>query len=125
MRAGRWRLGPAQHAAACRPQVSAKLLPGTSKKRRLHLQKRAAAQLCTCAPAWRRSGRLGLVTGRDLAQHCGQQYPRFARVFLWVMIEIAIVGADVQETVGCAQALHLLSQGNIPLWAGAPSQGGD
>ena len=65
------------------------------------------------------SGRLGIITGRDLAQHCGQQYGRFARLLLWVLIEIAIIGADVQETVGCAQALHLLSQSKIPLWAGA------
>ncbi len=66
------------------------------------------------------SGRLGIVTGRDLAQHCGQQYGRFARVLLWALIEVAIVGADVQETVGCAQAVHILSQGQVPLWAGAP-----
>ena len=35
------------------------------------------------------------------------------------LAQIAIVGADVQETVGCAQALHILSQSAIPLWAGA------
>ena len=65
------------------------------------------------------SGRLGLMTGRDLAQHCGNEYPRFARIFLWLMIEIAIVGADIQETVGCAQAVNMLSNGAVPLWAGA------
>ena len=37
------------------------------------------------------SGRLGLVTGKDLARHCGERYPRGARIFLWVMLEFAIV----------------------------------
>lgn len=38
------------------------------------------------------SGQLGLVTGQDLAQHCGKRYPKFARVLLWLLLEIAIVG---------------------------------
>ncbi|GAB4815298.1 hypothetical protein N2152v2_002344 [Parachlorella kessleri] len=78
-----------------------------------------ALVMLVCGTAFQcMSGRLGIITGRDLAQHCGQQYGRFARLLLWVLIEIAIIGADVQETVGCAQALHLLSQSKIPLWAG-------
>lgn len=64
------------------------------------------------------SGRLGLATGRDLAQHCGTCYPLAARILLWLMLEIAIVAVDIQETVGCSQALYILSQGTIPLWAG-------
>ena len=42
------------------------------------------------------SGRLGIVTGRDLAQHCGQRYPRTARWLLWLMLEVAIVSVDIQ-----------------------------
>lgn len=64
------------------------------------------------------SGRIGLVTGKDLARLCGELYPRGARWTLWLLIEVAIVAVDIQETVGCAQALYILSQGKVPLWAG-------
>ncbi|KFP84566.1 Natural resistance-associated macrophage protein 1, partial [Acanthisitta chloris] len=40
------------------------------------------------------------------------------RVMLWLMIEIAIVGSDMQEVIGTAIAFSLLSAGRIPLWAG-------
>ncbi len=42
------------------------------------------------------SGRLGLVTGKDLAAHCGERWPRGAAWFLWVMLELAIVAVDIQ-----------------------------
>uniref|UniRef100_A0A7R9V4I2 Natural resistance-associated macrophage protein n=1 Tax=Chlamydomonas euryale TaxID=1486919 RepID=A0A7R9V4I2_9CHLO len=64
------------------------------------------------------AGQLGLVTGQDLAQVCGQRYPRFARWLLWLLLELAIVGADIQETIGSAIAIFILSGGAIPLWAG-------
>ncbi|KAL4854729.1 Metal transporter nramp1 [Chlorella vulgaris] len=64
------------------------------------------------------SGRLGLVTGKDLARHCGERWPRVTCWFLWVMLELAIVAVDIQETIGSAQALFMLSNGQIPLWAG-------
>jgi NRAMP (natural resistance-associated macrophage protein)-like metal ion transporter len=64
------------------------------------------------------AGQLGLVTGQDLAQHCGKRYPKPARWLLWVLMEIAIVGADIQETIGSAIAIAILSGGVIPLWAG-------
>ncbi|KAL4853915.1 Metal transporter nramp1 [Chlorella vulgaris] len=41
------------------------------------------------------SGKLGLVTGKDLAQHCGEQWPLGARWFLWAMLEFAIVAVDI------------------------------
>lgn len=41
--------------------------------------------------------------------------PRYA---LWVMAEIAIIGSDIQEVIGCAIAITLLSQGYIPIWMG-------
>lgn len=64
------------------------------------------------------AARLGVVTGKDLAQHCGQEYPKAARYVLWFMLELAIVGADIQETVGSAIAVYILSGRTIPLWAG-------
>lgn len=64
------------------------------------------------------AGQIGLVTGQDLAQHCGSRYPKPARILLWILLEIAIVGADIQETIGSAIALAILTNGLIPLWAG-------
>lgn len=46
------------------------------------------------------------------------RYPPAVRVFLWLMAELAIVGSDIQEVIGTALALSLLSGGAIPLWAG-------
>ncbi len=79
----------------------------------------ALVSLC-CGTAFQcLSGRLGLVSGKDLARHCGERWPRGACWFLWLMLEFAIVAVDIQETVGCAQALYMLSNGQLPLWAGA------
>ncbi|KAG1669253.1 hypothetical protein FOA52_003290 [Chlamydomonas sp. UWO 241] len=64
------------------------------------------------------AGQLGIVTGADLAQHCGKRYPKYARWLLWILIEIAIVGADIQETIGSAIAISILTSGTVPLWAG-------
>uniref|UniRef100_A0AAX7TVV6 Solute carrier family 11 member 2 n=1 Tax=Astatotilapia calliptera TaxID=8154 RepID=A0AAX7TVV6_ASTCA len=40
------------------------------------------------------------------------------RIILWVMVELAIIGSDMQEVIGCAIAFNLLSSGRIPLWGG-------
>jgi natural resistance-associated macrophage protein len=64
------------------------------------------------------SAKLGVATGRDLAQHCRAAYPKAARVALWAAAQLAVIGADVQECVGSAIALRLLSGGRIPLPAG-------
>ncbi|KXZ51426.1 hypothetical protein GPECTOR_12g388 [Gonium pectorale] len=64
------------------------------------------------------AAKLGVVTGRHLAQHCRQQYPTVPRIALWLMAEVAIIGSDVQEVIGSAIALALLSGGRLPLWAG-------
>jgi natural resistance-associated macrophage protein 2 len=50
-------------------------------------------------------------------RHCCR-YPKGARWLLWIIIEAAIVGADIQETVGCSLAILILSNGAVPLWAG-------
>src|SRR5262249_21119125 len=54
------------------------------------------------------SARLGVVTGRDLAQACGENYPRPAAILLWVLCEIAIAACDLAEVIGTVIALKLL-----------------
>ncbi|XP_023142883.1 natural resistance-associated macrophage protein 2-like isoform X1 [Amphiprion ocellaris] len=66
----------------------------------------------------RLAARLGVVTGMHLAEVCNRQYPTVPRILLWLMVELAIIGSDMQEVIGCAIALNLLSVGRIPLWAG-------
>jgi manganese transport protein len=59
------------------------------------------------------SVRLGLVTGRDLAQACRDHYSRPVSFLLWVLCEIAIAACDLAEVIGSAIALNLLF--GIPL----------
>ncbi|XP_037108735.1 natural resistance-associated macrophage protein 2-like [Syngnathus acus] len=66
----------------------------------------------------RLAARLGVVTGMHLAEVCNRQYSTVPRIILWIMVELAIIGSDMQEVIGCAIALNLLSVGKIPLWAG-------
>ena len=66
----------------------------------------------------RLSARLGTVTGLHLAEMCFSHYPRVPRLGLWVCTEIAIIGSDMQEVIGTAIALFLLSNRHLPLWAG-------
>ncbi|VFQ70341.1 unnamed protein product [Cuscuta campestris] len=64
------------------------------------------------------SARLGVATGKHLAELCRDEYPRWARVLLWIMTELALIGADIQEVIGSAIAIKILSKGFLPLWAG-------
>ncbi|KAG5891790.1 Protein Malvolio [Gonioctena quinquepunctata] len=66
----------------------------------------------------RLSARLGVVTGLHLAEMCYRQYKRMPRLLLWIMIEIAIIGSDMQEVIGTAVAIYLLSNRTIPIWGG-------
>uniref|UniRef100_A0AAX7UHN0 Solute carrier family 11 member 2 n=1 Tax=Astatotilapia calliptera TaxID=8154 RepID=A0AAX7UHN0_ASTCA len=67
----------------------------------------------------RLAARLGVVTGMHLAEVCNRQYHTVPRIILWVMVELAIIGSDMQEVIGCAIAFNLLSSGRwIPLWGG-------
>jgi manganese transport protein len=54
------------------------------------------------------SARLGLVTGRDLAQACHDEYPRAVNGILFVLCEIAIAACDLAEVLGSAIGLNLL-----------------
>ncbi|XP_058070017.1 metal transporter Nramp3.2-like [Magnolia sinica] len=64
------------------------------------------------------SARLGVATGRHLAELCREEYPPWASYTLWVMAEVALIGADIQEVIGSAIAIQILSHGVLPLWAG-------
>ncbi|XP_058678242.1 natural resistance-associated macrophage protein 2 isoform X2 [Ammospiza caudacuta] len=66
----------------------------------------------------RLAARLGVVTGLHLAEVCHRQYHKVPRVLLWLMVELAIIGSDMQEVIGSAIAINLLSVGRIPLWGG-------
>ncbi len=52
--------------------------------------------------------KLGIVTGRDLAQACRDHYSRPVTIFLWILTEIAIAATDLAEVIGSAIALNLL-----------------
>ena len=57
----------------------------------------------------RLAARLGTVTGLHLAELCHARYPIVPRLGLWICTEIAIIGSDMQEVIGTAIALFLLS----------------
>ena len=62
------------------------------------------------------SARLGVVTGKDLAQCCRDWYPRWTRWPNWLLCELAIGACDLAEVLGSAVALNLMF--HIPLlWA--------
>ncbi|MBN8952796.1 Nramp family divalent metal transporter [Rhizobium sp. 60-20] len=63
------------------------------------------------------SARLGIATGRDLAQACRDHYPRPVNLALWLACELAIIACDLAEVIGTAIALQLLF--GIPLIGGA------
>jgi len=63
------------------------------------------------------AARLGIATGRDLAQACRDAYPRPVGYALWVACELAIIACDLAEVIGTAIALKLLL--GLPLIAGA------
>ncbi|MEQ4575392.1 MAG: Nramp family divalent metal transporter [Gammaproteobacteria bacterium] len=63
------------------------------------------------------SARLGIATGRDLAQACRDHYSRPVNIGLWLLCEAAIIACDLAEVIGTAIALKLLF--GIPLTLGA------
>jgi manganese transport protein len=62
------------------------------------------------------SARLGIVTRRDLAQACRDEYPKVVSGALWVLCEIAIAACDLAEVLGAAIGLNLLF--HLPLLIG-------
>lgn len=62
------------------------------------------------------SARLGIVTRRDLAQACRDEYPLPLSYILWILSELAIVACDLAEVLGAAIGLNLLF--HIPILIG-------
>ena len=54
------------------------------------------------------AARLGIASGRDLAQACRDHYSRPTTLFLWALCEVAIAACDLAEVIGAAIALNLL-----------------
>ena len=52
--------------------------------------------------------RLGIATGRDLAQLCRERYSKRSARVQWMLAEISIIATDLAEVLGCALAFHLL-----------------
>ena len=69
------------------------------------------------------SSKLGIVTGRDLAQACRDHYSRPVVIFQWVICETAIAACDLAEVIGSAIALNLLF--HIPITVGVVLTGFD
>ena len=62
------------------------------------------------------AAKLGIATGKNLAQHCRDAYPRWVSITLWVMMEIVAMATDLAEFLGAAVGLQLLF--GVPLWLG-------
>ena len=60
--------------------------------------------------------RLGIASGRDLAQACRDHYSRPTTIVLWLLCELAIAACDLAEVIGSAIALNLLF--DLPLMWG-------
>ena len=63
------------------------------------------------------SARLGIATGRDLAQACRDHFSPGVNIVLWLACELAIIACDLAEVIGTAVALQLLF--GQPLLGGA------
>jgi manganese transport protein len=61
------------------------------------------------------SMRLGIVTGKNLAEHCRDEYSPFARKALWLGAEVSIIACDLAEVLGCALAFKLLLGVSLPV----------
>lgn len=62
------------------------------------------------------SAKLGIVSGRDLAQACSDHYSKPVTIVLWILCELAIAACDLAEVIGSAIALNLLFK--LPLMWG-------
>ncbi|HUB93261.1 MAG TPA: Nramp family divalent metal transporter [Verrucomicrobiae bacterium] len=59
--------------------------------------------------------KLGVATGRDLAQICHETFPRAVNLFLWLMAEVMIIACDLAEVIGTAIGLQLLFHIPLPI----------
>ncbi|EGR29313.1 nramp family mn2+ fe2+ transporter, putative [Ichthyophthirius multifiliis] len=63
-----------------------------------------------------RAMKLGIVTGKDLAELCRDNFDTKTSISLWIMAEIAIIGSDIQEVLGIAIGLNIIF--GLKLWIG-------
>lgn len=63
------------------------------------------------------AAKLGIATGKDVAQHCRESLPRPLVLFLWMAAELAMIATDMAELIGAAIGFQLVCK--FPLWAGA------
>eukprot|EP00038_Savillea_parva_P031937 m.92052 g.92052 ORF g.92052 m.92052 type:complete len:563 (+) comp9942_c1_seq1:3261-4949(+) len=71
------------------------------------------------------AARLGVVSGLNMAQMARRKYSPLSRYILWVMMEIAVITSDIQEVIGSAIAIFILSNHKVPLYAGVLITGAD
>jgi manganese transport protein len=60
------------------------------------------------------SAKLGIATGKNLAEHCRDSFPRPAALALWALMELVVMATDLAEFIGAAVGFNLLL--GIPLW---------
>jgi len=60
------------------------------------------------------AAKLGIATGKNLAEQCGQRFPKSVAYTLWIMMELAAMATDLAEFLGAAVAFNLLF--GMPLW---------
>ena len=60
------------------------------------------------------SAKLGIATGRNLAEMCHEKFPRPFVIFLWILMELVAMATDLAEFLGAAIGFNLLF--GIPLW---------
>jgi len=63
------------------------------------------------------SAKLGIATGRNLAQLCRENFPRPVVIAMWVLMEIVAMATDLAEFLGAALGFYLLF--GVPLWVAA------
>jgi manganese transport protein len=60
------------------------------------------------------SAKLGIATGKNLAEHCRDNFPKWVVIFMWALMELVAMATDLAEFLGAALGFNLLL--GIPLW---------
>ncbi|KQK04475.1 metal transporter Nramp4 isoform X2 [Brachypodium distachyon] len=62
------------------------------------------------------AAKLGIITGRHLAELCTSEYPKYVKYCLWFLAELGVIAATIPGVLGTALAYNMLL--HIPFWAG-------
>ncbi|CAL5032838.1 unnamed protein product [Urochloa decumbens] len=62
------------------------------------------------------AAKLGIITGRHLAELCMREYPKYVKYGLWFLIEVGVIAATIPGVLGTALAYTILL--HIPFWSG-------